>query len=386
MSGIWLPSSLYELLQKGACVRIDAGDLCVDATIDDVRNDGFYSVAYEGLDGRNYGVLGTKVMILGPAAGRPPFMLIRTEWRPRQAASHVRNATTQGEHEIMDASPTRRGRFRNWKDVFVGTLYGINDNHISLYSAGIAFYMLFSLFPALGATTWFLSLLVDPVVVNQIPEHLHHVVPDEAISLIQNQLTALTSNAGTSLSIVAMTNAAIALFTARNAAASMMEALNTIFGAEDTRSIVKFNAVAVMFTAVAICAMVVAIFLILATPAVLALMPPDNSAGHLLRLLRWPVLALLAALALSSAYHYGPNRPKAPWRCFTWGSVTATAIWLAASFGFSWYVSEFNSYNRVYGSLGAVAILLFWFWLTAFAGLAGAQLDKEISERAKARS
>jgi membrane protein len=286
----------------------------------------------------------------------------------------------------MDASPTRRGRFRNWKGVFVSTLCGISDNHVSLYAAGIAFYMLFSLFPALGAATWFLSLLVDPVVIKQIPEQLRHVIPDEAIDLIQNQLTALTSNAGTSLSIVAITNAAIALFTARNAAASMMEALNTIHGAENTRSIVKFNAVAVMFTAVAICAMAAAIFLILATPAVLALMSPNNTAGHLLRLLRWPALALLATLALSSAYHYGPSWRNARWRCFTWGSVTATAIWLAASFGFSWYVSEFNSYNRVYGSLGAVAILLFWFWLTAFAGLAGAQLDKEIAERAEARS
>jgi membrane protein len=284
----------------------------------------------------------------------------------------------------MDASPTRRGRFRTWKDVFVSTLYGISDNHVSLYAAGIAFYMLFSLFPALGAATWFLSLWVDPIVIKQIPEQLHHVAPDEVINLIQNQLTALTSNAGTSLSIVAITNAAIALFTARNAAASMMEALNTIYGTEDARSIVKFNAVAVMFTAVAICAMAAAIFLILATPAVLALMSPDNTAGHWLRLLRWPVLAVLAALTLSGAYHYGPNRPKVRWRCFTWGSVTATAIWLAASFGFSWYVSEFNSYNRVYGSLGVVAILLFWFWLTAFAGLAGAQLDKEIMERAKA--
>jgi membrane protein len=283
----------------------------------------------------------------------------------------------------MGASQTCGGHFHDWKKLFSRTLHGISNNHVDLYAAGIAFYMLLSLFPALGALTWLLGLLIDPSAIKHIPGYLHDVVPAEAIDLIQNQLTALTAKTGAGLSIVGIANAAIALFTARNAEASMIEALNTIYKVEDTRTFVKLNAIAIMFTAVAICAMVLAIFLILIAPAVLALMSPDNAAGRLLRLLRWPMLALFAALALSCVYYYGPNRPKLRWRWFTWGSVTATAIWLAASFGFSWYVAEFNSYNRVYGSLGAVVILLFWFWLTAFAGLAGAQLDKEISERAQ---
>lgn len=283
----------------------------------------------------------------------------------------------------MGAVSTREAHRRGLWSILVGTLYKIGDNHIGIYAGGIAFYMLFSLFPALAAGTWLLGLWIDPAVARQVPDYLHNIAPDAAIALIQDQLIALTSQGGTSRSVVAATNAAIALFTARNAAASMIEALNTIYGVNDTRSIVKFNMIAIMFTAVAICAMALAIFLILITPTVLALMSPDNAAGQVLRVLRWPALALFATLALASAYQLGPDRPKHKWRWFTCGSVTATAIWLAASFGFSWYVAEFNSYNRVYGSLGAVAILLFWFWLTAFTGLAGAQLDKQISERAQ---
>lgn len=286
----------------------------------------------------------------------------------------------------MRANHHRGGRFRDGLNIILSTFSKIMDNHVSLYAAGVAFYMLFSIFPALGALTWLVGLRIDPTVIKQVPEYLHDIAPDAAIELIQNQLTALTSNAATGLSIVGMANAAIALFTARNAAASMIEALNNIYEVEDTRSIVKFNAIAILFTAMAICATLLAILLVLVAPPVLALMSTKSSAGHLLDVLRWPALAILAALALSGAYHFGPDRAKLPWRWFTWGSVTATAIWLAASYGFSWYVTEFNSYNRVYGSLGAVVILLFWFWLTAFAGLAGAQLDKQISEQAKARS
>lgn len=268
--------------------------------------------------------------------------------------------------------------FGEWKDVLVCTLNGIGNSHATLYAAGVAFYMLFSLFPALGAATWLLGLMIDPEIIRGMTVYLHDILPDQALVLVQQQLISLTEEPGTGISIVGITNAAIALFTARTAAASMIEALNTIYAVEETRSILKLNAVAIMFTAVAIVAMIAAIGFVLVVPTVLALLHPDDAVGRLLRLLRWPVLGGLTILALAVIYHYGPNRQNVQHRWFTWGSVIATVIWLAASVGFSWYVEEFNSYNRVYGSLGAVVILLFWFWLTAFMGLAGAQFDKQL--------
>jgi len=99
---------------------------------------------------------------------------------------------------------------------------------------------------------------------------------------------------------------------------------------------------------------------------------------NLVRYLRWSGLAALAILALALTYRFGLNRKKVHWRWITWGSVTAAVMWLIASFGFSWYVSAFESYDKIYGSLGAVVILLFWFWLTAFSALLGAEIDRAI--------
>jgi membrane protein len=127
--------------------------------------------------------------------------------------------------------------------------------------------------------------------------------------------------------------------------------------------------------------LLLAIALILVVPIVPKFAGLSGIAETAIRYLRWPLLAGLMVLALAVVYRYGPNRDYARWRWVTWGSIFATLLWLAVSFGFSWYVANFNSYNRVYGSLGAVIILLFWFWLTAFSALLGAELDKQIEDQ-----
>ena len=109
----------------------------------------------------------------------------------------------------------------------------------------------------------------------------------------------------------------------------------------------------------------------------------SSAFAEAIRYARWPALAVLTALALAVTYRFGPDRVNARWKWLTWGSGTATVLWLIASLGFSWYVSAFNSYDKVYGSIGAVVILLFWFWLAAFtSGLLGAELDNAIERSA----
>jgi membrane protein len=239
--------------------------------------------------------------------------------------------------------------------------------------------MLFAIFPALGAAVWLLRLLSNPAAIQQEAEYLHNVLPGEALGLIQQQLAALTAKPGVGLSIGGVLNLVIALFTARTAAGSMIEALNAIYRTEETRGVIKLNAIALLFTAVAVTGMVLAVALVLILPGSFDL-TRSSSIGRFIGYLRWPLLAGLAALALAVTYRYGPNLENPSWRLFTWGAAAATTLWLAASIGFSRYVAEFNSYDRVYGSLGAVVILLFWFWLTAFSALFGAQLDKQIEE------
>ena len=100
------------------------------------------------------------------------------------------------------------------------------------------------------------------------------------------------------------------------------------------------------------------------------------------KIARWPILFVLVALALAALYCYGPSRTVASWRWITWGSAFAAVAWLAASVLFSWYVAHFGSYNKTYGSLGAVIGFMTWIWLSVVLILVGAKLDAEI-ERGK---
>ena len=268
--------------------------------------------------------------------------------------------------------------WKQWKSLLFLLYKAIGSEQVGLLAAGVAFYALFALFPGLGAATWIFSLLADPTTIQQQTDQLRDVVPAEAYKLIEQQLVALASKNSPGFSVAGIVSLLVALYSARLAALSTMQALNVIYKVEETRSFIRTNAIAILFTVVAIVVFLLAIVALVVLPALFSFIGFPPLVENLVRYLRWPVLAALAVIALALTYRFGPNRRGARWRWITWGSVTATAIWLIASFGFSWYVSAFGSYDRVYGSLGAVVILLFWFWLTAFSALFGAELDRLI--------
>jgi membrane protein len=265
-----------------------------------------------------------------------------------------------------------------WKSLATRVFKAIGADQLGLLAAGVAFYALFAVFPGLGAATWLFGLLADPSTIQQQLGSIKDVVPAEAYKLIEQQLISLTSKSSAGFSVAGVISLLVALYSARLAASSMMQALNAVYKVEETRGFVKANAVAISFTVVAIVVFLLAIGLLVVVPALFNLIGFPPLVETLVRYLRWPALALLGVIALALTYRYGPNRENAHWRWMTWGSTAATAIWLIASVGFSWYVSAFGSYDKVYGSLGAVVVLLFWFWLTAFSALLGAEVDKAI--------
>jgi membrane protein len=273
-----------------------------------------------------------------------------------------------------------------WKVLATRVYQGIGADQLGLLAAGVAFYALFAVFPGLGAATWFFSLLADPAVIQQQLGSLRDVVPAEAYKLLEQQLTALTSERSAGVSVAGIISLLVALYSARLAASSMMQALNAVYKVEETRGFINTTLIALLFTVVAVAVFLLAIALLVVAPALFKLIGFPPLFENLVRYLRWPGLALLVVIALALTYRFGPNREGAHWRWMTWGSVIATAIWLVASFAFSWYVSAFGSYDRVYGSLGAVVILLFWFWLSAFSALLGAEIDKAIESPVEKRA
>lgn len=265
-----------------------------------------------------------------------------------------------------------------WKSLLGKVYTAMGADKLSLLAAGVAFYALFAIFPGLGAATWLFSLLADPSAIQRQLNNVRDVLPAEAFDLIQKQVGALASKQSAGFSIAGAGSLLVALYSARLAASSMMQALNAVYKLKETRGFIEVNAIALLFTAVAIVVFLLAIALLVVMPTLFQFFGFPAVVENLVRYLRWPALAAIAVLALALTYRFGANRKNVRWRWITWGSVTATVIWLIASFGFSWYVSAFGSYDRVYGALGAVVILLFWFWLTAFSALLGAEVDKAI--------
>ncbi len=298
--------------------------------------------------------------------------------------SKLMTSPSDSHADVVTAAKPRKGRgfhFSDIRDILMRAYHGMSEHNDSLLAAGVAFYALFAIFPALTAATWIFGLLADPATIKTQLNSLRDVLPQEAWSLIEQQLTKLTSQS-TSLSLAGIFGLVVALYSARLAASSMMQALNEVYSVKEERSFIRANAVAILFTLVAIAVMLIAVGVLVGVPILFNFVGLSSFSAEIIRYARWPALAILMALSLAVLYRYGPNRKDARWKWLTWGSGLATALWLIASYGFSWYVSAFNSYDKVYGSLGAVVILLFWFWITAFSGLLGAEVDNAIERRA----
>jgi membrane protein len=178
-----------------------------------------------------------------------------------------------------------------------------------------------------------------------------------------------------SLGIGLVVSILVALLAASKGMLSMVTALNIAYDEEETRKFLRLRGLALLLTVGAALAAVIGVG---AMVVVANLAEALGTFGEIVvTVLRWPVLAALAALILAMLYRYAPDRDAAAWRWVTPGAVAATLLLLVASVGFSIYVRNFGSYNETYGSLAAVVVLLLWLFLTAYAVVFGAELDSE---------
>ena len=269
---------------------------------------------------------------------------------------------------------------RHWLpiQVLLGVWRSMAADNISLLAAGVAFYMLLAIFPALVFIVAMFGLTADPDQVRQWLVALKGVLPTEAWNAIDAQLVVLMGQTNASLTLTSGVSLLLAFINARLGAYAMMGALNVVYNRPETRSFTRINMIAIMFTVAALCVLVFNINAVIALPRVLDDIGLLRFSNSILGTMRWPVLAVIMALSLALVYRYGPDREGAHWRWVSIGSLVGTALWLAGTTGFSWYVSAFNSYDKIYGAFGAFVILLYWLWLTAFAALMGAELDMQI--------
>jgi membrane protein len=270
---------------------------------------------------------------------------------------------------------------RGWWDIAVRIYYALSEDHISTVSAGVAFYFLLSLFPALAALISVYGLIANPSDVEQQISLMSGILPEEARVLVTGQLSDIASNAGRALTLGAIGGILLTLWSATRAITSLIDALNLVYGEKEKRGFIKLYALALSFTAGAIFFGVTSLGLVVALPAILGPFGLQEGVQKLIALSRWPFLAAAVMTGLAIVYRFGPSRENARWQWASWGAVAATLLWLAGSFLFSLYVERFSSYNETYGSMGAAVILLMWFFVSAYVVLLGAELNAEMEHQ-----
>ncbi|MBY0226912.1 MAG: YihY/virulence factor BrkB family protein [Hyphomicrobium sp.] len=268
-----------------------------------------------------------------------------------------------------------------WRDVLWRTYAEFSDDRILMIAAGITFYGLLALFPALTALVSIAGLVIDPSRIVEQVQSLSGVVPEAAIGIISDQLQRIAEQPANSLSFAFMIGLAIALWSANNGIKAMFEGLNIVYDEEEDRSFLRLNAVSLMFTLGAMVTIIIALGAIVVVPALLGFVGLGGLSSTLINLGRWPVLFAFIIVGIGLLYRFGPSRRPARWRWISVGSVLAAVLWVVMSAVFSWYVSNFNSYNQTYGSLGAVIAFMVWMWISASIILLGAELNAELEHQ-----
>lgn len=297
-------------------------------------------------------------------------------------ASTTELATEGGDRGRQAGSPAEIPA-RGWKDILWRVYGNIADHRILALAAGVTYYSLLAIFPAIAALVAIYGLFADP---SSIAKHLDEVagfIPGGAVEVAREQLTRVASKGGSALGFTFAIGLAVSLWSANAAMKSLFDTLNIVHGEQEKRGFFKLNAMSLGFTIGGIVFIMIALGGVVAIPVVLQYVGLSNAADLLVRIGRWPILFLALALALSIIYRFGPSREAPRWTWITWGSAAATLLWLAASGLFSYYAANFGSFNETYGSLGAVIGFMTWLWISAIVILLGAELNAEMEHQTK---
>lgn len=271
---------------------------------------------------------------------------------------------------------------RGWKQVVVRTWKQSSEDNVGLVAAGVAFYAFLALVPLLGATVLTYGLIAAPQTVVANVKSLTGIMPQDAAKLIGDQLMSVVQTSGSKKGLGLLLAIAVALFGARNAAGSLITALNIAYEQQERRGFLKVNLMSLAITAAAVVMAVVALLAIAALGYLAKLLPGAPEFILVLgKLLSYALLLAGAAAAAATLYRYGPDRDRAKWTWISAGTIVAAGGSVLLTLGFGLYVSKFGNYNKTYGSLATVVILVTWLYLSAYVFLFGAELNSELEHQ-----
>jgi membrane protein len=294
----------------------------------------------------------------------------------------------QPEHEeprLQDPTPTELS-LRDYRAIVVRASKEALHDHVTNLAAAIAYYSFLAIPSLLLVAVGAFSLFAGPDAIATITEKLAGVVPREALTLISESLTRVTENRANSGIAMAVLGTVLAVWSLTGAMQTLMWALNTAYERDETRGLVKRRLTALLMVVLMLFAFALAFGLLVLGPHLSGWIGDAVGLDALVAWLwwtaQWPVLILGLLVAFATILYLGPNVDHPRWHFLTFGTALAVLIWLLGSGAFAVYVSQFGSYNKAWGSVAAVIVMLIWLWLSALALLFGAEINAE-AERSR---
>lgn len=267
---------------------------------------------------------------------------------------------------------------RGWWEIGKRTANKFGENELMSEAASVTFYALLSLVPAITALVSLYGLVSDPHTIATQLDALSGVIPSGGMDIISEQVKRLIQSPSSGLGVGFVVGLATALWSTNAATKAMFSALNDVYGERETRGFLRLTGTSLAFTAGGVVTMILGLLVVVALPAVFKAAGLDTAFALVVRVARIPLMLVVLVGALALLFRYGPDRRPPQWRWVSWGGAFGAVGWVALSIGFSWYVSNFGSYNKTYGSLGAIIGFMTWIWLSTTVLLVGAQLNAEM--------
>ncbi|MBR1193713.1 YihY/virulence factor BrkB family protein [Bradyrhizobium sp. AUGA SZCCT0160] len=309
---------------------------------------------------------------------------------PEHANPATDPAVTKGNDFTPELSQRGRGRrarspfsipWAGWKDILWRTYQQANDDRLLATAAGVVFFGLLAVFPAVTALVSSYGLFADPSTIGANLQTLALMLPEGSFQIVQDQIARVLDKGSTALGGAFLFGLALAIWSANAGVKAVIDALNAVDGEREKRSFIRLNLISLAFTIGGIAALLLMVGAVVAFPLALNHLglPPDIL--FIVSLARWPFLFAVLLAALGVLYRFGPSRRPAQWKWLSVGTLLAALLWIAGSAALSWYLSNFGNYNATYGSLGAAIGLMMWMWMSAIIVLFGAELNSEIEHQ-----
>lgn len=267
--------------------------------------------------------------------------------------------------------------WRGWKQILKRSWAENTADNMPIIAGGVAFFGFLSIFPALIALVSLYGLVATPETVARQIQDLSGQLPDSAAQLIEEQLNAIVANSGSALSISLVVSILAALWSASGGVGNLVTAINLAYDEVEARNFVKLKLLSLALTLGAVFFVLVTFGLVAVVPAIIEALPLGMAGTIFAQVARWVLLLAVFAGSLAVLYRVAPDRDAPRFSWVSLGAVIVTVIWAAVSVGFAVYVDNFGSYDKTYGAIAGVIVLMLWLYLTCYLVLLGAEINSE---------